>query len=63
MQFATEEATTTLPESLFEQITPNLIVVLEHTQRSDSTATPEAKQAPLQAICRFASIPRLSPLI
>ncbi|KIM50973.1 hypothetical protein SCLCIDRAFT_1224966 [Scleroderma citrinum Foug A] len=41
--------TTTLPESLFEQIIPRLLAVLDHTQRSDSTATPQAKQALLQA--------------
>lgn len=42
--------TTTLPESLFEQIIPRLLAVLDHTQRSDSTATPQAKQALLQAV-------------
>ncbi|KAL4068968.1 hypothetical protein J3A83DRAFT_4247329 [Scleroderma citrinum] len=43
------QPTTPLPESLFEQIIPKLITVLRHTQRSDSTVTPQAKQALLQA--------------
>ena len=50
MQLETAETTPALPESLFEQIIPKLVVVLEHTQRSDSTATPESKQALLQAV-------------
>ena len=50
MQLETAETTPALPESLSEQIIPRLIAVLEHTQRSDSTATPESKQALLQAV-------------
>lgn len=38
------------PEGLFESIVPKLIAVLEHTQRSDSPVTPQAKQALLQAV-------------
>ena len=49
MQLETAETTPALPESLFKQIIPRLIAVLEHTQRSDSTVTAEAKQALLQA--------------
>ena len=43
-----------LLESLFEQIITKLIAVLEHSQQSGNTVTPESKQALLQAVRRLA---------
>ncbi|KIJ68862.1 hypothetical protein HYDPIDRAFT_81510 [Hydnomerulius pinastri MD-312] len=44
-----------LPAPLFGCIIPKLIAVLEHTQRSEGTVTPQAKQALLQATNDFKS--------
>jgi len=39
-----------IPTRLFSNIIPNLITVLEHTQRAEGVVTPQAKQALLQAV-------------
>lgn len=39
-----------IPTRLFSSIIPNLITVLEHTQRAEGVVTPQAKQALLQAV-------------
>ena len=39
-----------IPAQLFSGIIPNLLTVLDRTQRAEGVVTPQAKQALLQAV-------------
>ena len=47
---AVNMASNVLPTTLFESLLLKLVTVLELTQKPDGTATPQAKQALLQAV-------------
>ena len=44
-------ATNTPPVSLYEDLLPKLVAVLELTQQSEGVTNPQAKQKLLQAVC------------